>query len=843
MKKSTLLLLFTLCIAGLTRAQTTLFAGDLVFTGFSTNAAAGTPDTFSFVLLVPISSTTTIYFSDRGYNGSAFQGSGGTEGTVAWSAGSALPIGSEVQIHGLGGSAATVNGVPNGTVVQVAGGNAVSGLSIGNGGDQLQAFQNGGGDPTAGGVVRIAGIHFSNCTGTSDATWDPVSCASGPSASAMMPGLVGGTSAFWAGAFQTQGKFVCTGTPYSTVSALRTAIMTRANWTFNNNQFTTTIDLPAGCTFYSTCTAPSISIHPANRSICAAQNTTFPVTASGTGLTYQWQVNTGAGFTPITNGGVYSGATSNTLTITGATTGMSAYAYRCAITGTCGSVTSNSASLTVSTLGQWLGTTSSSWANTANWGCAMLPIGTTNVAINSGATFMPIIDISNAICNDLTIASGASLSFSGTTNGIDVKGAFTNNGTFSGSLGKVTFSGTSQNIPAATYRNLEMNGSGSKTLGGSVSVSGTLTLTSGHIILGSNNLTLGNSSSISGGSASSFVVTNGTGTLRQQNIGAGGKSGNIIFPVGVNTSSYTPLTINNTGIVDLFSVGVMASVYTAYAGHTPTGNVLNEMVVNRTWTIAESLIGGSNTTLSFQWNAADETLGFDRNRCHGSHYENNTWNKGATGIASGSNPYSISMSGVTTFSPFAVGTPGSTLPLTLQSFEANVKSNDVVLNWSTSNEINTAGFDVERSADGVSFTKISYVVSKENNTNKYDFTDKQLAAGNFKYRLKMTDKDGSHTFSNTIAVRIEAVAAGFELYPNPVTGSTVHIRSLNVQSDAVSIKIADLSGRIWHSETVTAAKINGGQHAVTVRQLPAGNYMMIISGSKDNKKQILQFTK
>lgn len=77
------------------------------------------------------------------------------------------------------------------------------------------------------------------------------------------------------------------------------------------------------------CTPPVVTVHPqATRNICSSANTTFSITATGaTG--YQWQVNTGSGFTDITNGAPYSGATTNTLTITGATTGMNGYLYRC----------------------------------------------------------------------------------------------------------------------------------------------------------------------------------------------------------------------------------------------------------------------------------------------------------------------------------------------------------------------------------------------------------------------------------------------------------------------------------------------------------------------------------
>ena len=99
------------------------------------------------------------------------------------------------------------------------------------------------------------------------------------------------------------------------------------------------------------CTAPTITANPPNRAICAGNNTTFPSSATGA-TAYQWQVNTGSGFADITNGGVYSNATTNTLTITGATFGMSGYQYRCvAINGVASCFTNtNAGTLTVSSV-------------------------------------------------------------------------------------------------------------------------------------------------------------------------------------------------------------------------------------------------------------------------------------------------------------------------------------------------------------------------------------------------------------------------------------------------------------------------------------------------------------
>ncbi|WP_416797416.1 Ig-like domain repeat protein [Ciceribacter azotifigens] len=97
-----------------------------------------------------------------------------------------------------------------------------------------------------------------------------------------------------------------------------------------------------------TCTSgPSITTQPSNATIAAGGNTTFSATASDA-TSYQWQVDTGSGFANVANGGVYSGATTATLTITGATAAMSGYKYQL-VASASGKpdATSDSATLTV----------------------------------------------------------------------------------------------------------------------------------------------------------------------------------------------------------------------------------------------------------------------------------------------------------------------------------------------------------------------------------------------------------------------------------------------------------------------------------------------------------------
>ncbi|MFY0483903.1 MopE-related protein [Flavobacterium sp. PLA-1-15] len=74
--------------------------------------------------------------------------------------------------------------------------------------------------------------------------------------------------------------------------------------------------------------AVNISSNPSNASVCQGDTASFSITASGA-TSYQWEVYNGSSFAPISDGGVYSGATTATLTITEAASEMNGATYRC----------------------------------------------------------------------------------------------------------------------------------------------------------------------------------------------------------------------------------------------------------------------------------------------------------------------------------------------------------------------------------------------------------------------------------------------------------------------------------------------------------------------------------
>ncbi len=100
-------------------------------------------------------------------------------------------------------------------------------------------------------------------------------------------------------------------------------------------------------------TAPAITGQPTASAVCGAATTSFSIIATGTGLTYQWQVSIAgcAGpFVNIANSAPYSGINTPTLTINPTSQAMSGLSYRCVVNGTCTpSATSNCVILTVNT--------------------------------------------------------------------------------------------------------------------------------------------------------------------------------------------------------------------------------------------------------------------------------------------------------------------------------------------------------------------------------------------------------------------------------------------------------------------------------------------------------------
>jgi len=150
---------------------------------------------------------------------------------------------------------------------------------------------------------------------------------------------------------------------------------------------------------YTACAAPSISGQPTNQAASAGSSITFSVTATGTGLTYQWRKGT-----------IHiNGATGASYTINPVATADAATNYNVVITGACGTITSNNASLTVYELPM------ASVTNQTNLTCFASANGEITIQANGGSG----TGYEFSINNGATYVSGANpYTFTGLSAGI-----------------------------------------------------------------------------------------------------------------------------------------------------------------------------------------------------------------------------------------------------------------------------------------------------------------------------------------------------------------------------------------------------------------------------------------
>ena len=153
----------------------------------------------------------------------------------------------------------------------------------------------------------------------------------------------------------TNGGTTWTNITGATTSTLNLSAVTAA---MNGNQYrvvlngTCTVNLNSDAATLNINTPVTITTQPANTSACIGSTATLFINATGTSITYQWQVSiNGGAFTNINNGSFYTGVSTNTLVISNVNTSLNGNAYKVIASGVpCGAVTSNTAVLTINPL-------------------------------------------------------------------------------------------------------------------------------------------------------------------------------------------------------------------------------------------------------------------------------------------------------------------------------------------------------------------------------------------------------------------------------------------------------------------------------------------------------------
>lgn len=195
--------------------------------------------------------------------------------------------------------------------------------------------------------------------------------------------------------------------------------------------------------------------------------------------------------------------------------------------------------------------------------------------------------------------------------------------------------------------------------------------------------------------------------------------------------------------------------------------------------------------------------------------------------AGGTSKLEFANGNINSFSQFIIESRPLSLPVTLISFNAVGRQNDIRTSWNVSNE-DLSRYELERGINATTFTHIKTIPARNNpQSSAYSFDDSNVQPGIlYFYRLKMIDKDGTQNFSPVRKAMIGRRATNIiSFYPNPVKDwGYIKIASL-LNEHKVTINLYDANGRIVYTaiETLHTGENNIMLHLAS---LAAGTYIL-----------------
>ena len=179
--------------------------------------------------------------------------------------------------------------------------------------------------------------------------------------------------------------------------------------------------------------------------------------------------------------------------------------------------------------------------------------------------------------------------------------------------------------------------------------------------------------------------------------------------------------------------------------------------------------------------------------------------------------------------------PNAILATNIKNFSAVKRENAVLLKWVTENKTPNTNYKIEYSIDGTNFSTIGNtdpgVITGSTTQHELQYAPGTTLSGNIYFRIKQIDALGKVTYSPIRIVNMnENVAAGFIVYPNPVTQKVSMQFDRNLTGDYV-INVTNLAGQIIYNKNIKLNNASNVQFEIS-NPPPSGMYYLKITDTK-----------
>lgn len=163
---------------------------------------------------------------------------------------------------------------------------------------------------------------------------------------------------------------------------------------------------------------------------------------------------------------------------------------------------------------------------------------------------------------------------------------------------------------------------------------------------------------------------------------------------------------------------------------------------------------------------------------------------------------------------------------------ADILNSDVAIGWMVKDELNIEKYEIERSANGRTFTSIETRMSAGNSDVPvaYSSLDVSPAPGEYHYRIKSVSKNGSVTYSDVVKVKVVKASPQLYVFPNPVTSNVIQLQLNKALAGTYTAVLYTNSGQVINSEIIAHA---GGTATKTIQpkqRLANGTYQLMVTG-------------
>ncbi|MEO5683342.1 MAG: choice-of-anchor E domain-containing protein [Chitinophagaceae bacterium] len=186
--------------------------------------------------------------------------------------------------------------------------------------------------------------------------------------------------------------------------------------------------------------------------------------------------------------------------------------------------------------------------------------------------------------------------------------------------------------------------------------------------------------------------------------------------------------------------------------------------------------------------------------------------------------------------------PSSLLAGNMRNFSAVKRDNSIMLKWEAQNTPETDQFDIEYSIDGNAFTAVAQVAAGRGaaaTTYNYKYPLNGNSSGAVYFRIKQTGNNDQPVYSAVQKIMLnEKTAAGFSIYPNPVTNGMAITFEQPLSGD-YSVDLVNLSGQVVVNKKVKLINSNNIPVSWTSKPAP-GIYFTRITNTSSMEQQIVR---